>query len=114
FLGRVVDIGAELFAMAAVCTRAEMLKREDPASGRAAFGMAAAFCEQSRRRVELLFDELWHNTDASDRHVAARVLHGTMTWLEDGVIDSSEGTGPWISTWEPGASTRPDLHRPIG
>ncbi|MGH3508611.1 MAG: acyl-CoA dehydrogenase family protein, partial [Nocardioidaceae bacterium] len=30
FLGRVVDIGAELFAMAAVCTRAEMLKREDP------------------------------------------------------------------------------------
>ncbi len=30
FLGRIVDIGAELFAMAACCSRAEMLLRTHP------------------------------------------------------------------------------------
>ena len=34
FLGRIVDIGAELFAMAACCSRAEMLLRTAPGTGR--------------------------------------------------------------------------------
>ena len=34
FLGRIVDIGAELFAMAACCSRAEMLLRTDAGEGR--------------------------------------------------------------------------------
>ena len=34
FLGRIVDIGAELFAMAAACSRAEMLARRRPRAGR--------------------------------------------------------------------------------
>lgn len=33
FLGRIVDIGAELFAMAACCSRAEMILRTNPAEG---------------------------------------------------------------------------------
>jgi alkylation response protein AidB-like acyl-CoA dehydrogenase len=104
FLGRIVDIGAELFAVAAVCTRAEMLKREDPAQGRAAYQLAEAFCAQSRLRTEDLFDGLWANTDDIDTRVAERVLAGDYTWLEQGVVDPSEGTGPWIARWQPGAS----------
>ena len=34
FLGRIVDIGAELFAMAAACSRAEMLRATSPRRGR--------------------------------------------------------------------------------
>ena len=111
FLGRIVDIGAELFAMAAVCTRAEMLKADEPAQGEAAYELADAFCAQARVRVEELFDRLWRNTDDVDRQVAKRTLEGAYTFVEDGVLDPSEGTGPWIAEWEPGESTATSVAR---
>ena len=111
FLGRIVDIGAELFAMAAVCSRAEMLRTTEPAQGAAAYELAEIFCAQSRLRIEELFNGLWHNTDDADRALADRVLDGEFSWLEAGVIDASEGTGPWISSWEPGESAHDDVHR---
>ncbi len=111
FLGRIVDIGAELFAMAASCTRAEMIRAEDPAQGDAAYELAEAFCEQSRLRVKELFERLWSNTDDTDHDVAAAVLADRYTWLEEGVIDQSEGTGPWISTWSPGPSAVENVWR---
>ncbi|MGH3472269.1 MAG: acyl-CoA dehydrogenase family protein [Nocardioidaceae bacterium] len=111
FLGRIVDIGAELFAMAAVCARAEMLRTDEPARGGDAFALADAFCAQARLRVDELFERLWRNTDAVDRTVAADVLDGTYSWVESGVVDVSEGTGPWIASWTPGASTAANVHR---
>ncbi|HET7386927.1 MAG TPA: acyl-CoA dehydrogenase family protein [Nocardioidaceae bacterium] len=113
FLGRVVDIGAELFAIAASCSRAEMLRREDPARGQDAYVLAEAFCGQARLRADVLFDALWRNSDASDRALAKRVLDGDFTWLEEGVVDGSEGTGPWIAPWQPGESTKENVHRKI-
>jgi hypothetical protein len=104
FLGRIVDIGAELFAMAAVCARAEKIRTEDPERGEAAYALADAFCAQARLRVAHLFDRLWTNTDDTDRRIAGDVLGGEFTWLEEGVLDQSEGTGPWISSWAPGPS----------
>lgn len=111
FLGRIVDIGAELFAMAAACSRAEMLRMTEPSQGETAYELADMFCAQARIRVEELFTALWHNTDDADKALADRVLGGEFTWLEDGVIDASEGTGPWIASWEPGESTHEDVHR---
>ncbi|MGH3458585.1 acyl-CoA dehydrogenase family protein [Aeromicrobium sp.] len=111
FLGRIVNIGAELFAIAASCTRAEMIRKEDPERGKAAYELAEAFCAQSRIRVEELFDRLWTNTDDVDRALTDKVLEGGYTWLEAGVIDQSEGTGPWIATWEPGESKTANVHR---
>ena len=111
FLGRIVDIGAELFAMAASCARAEMIRKEDPERGQAAYELAEAFCVQSRLRIEEAFDRLWNNSDNVDRAVTDRVLEGGYIWLEDGVIDASEGTGPWIATWEPGESKVDNVHR---
>jgi len=111
FLGRIVDIGAELFAMAAACSRAEMLRMTEPSQGETAYELADMFCAQARIRVEALFTGLWHNTDDADKCLADRVLDGEFTWLEEGVIDTSEGTGPWISSWEPGESTKENVHR---
>ncbi|MFF4448650.1 acyl-CoA dehydrogenase family protein [Streptomyces sp. NPDC001502] len=111
FLGRIVDIGAELFAMSAACVRAEHL-RATGAHGREAYQLADAFCEQSRLRVEELFGRLWSNTDDLDRKVVAGVLSGTYAWLEDGVLDPS-GEGPWIADATPGPSTQKNVHRPI-
>ncbi|WP_343603039.1 acyl-CoA dehydrogenase family protein [Mycobacterium sp.] len=111
FLGRIVDIGAELFAMAASCVRAEAQRSADPAEGRQAYVLADAFCAQATLRVEALFHALWANTDATDSALARDVLGGRYTWLEDGIIDQSEGTGPWIAHWESCASTQPNLAR---
>jgi alkylation response protein AidB-like acyl-CoA dehydrogenase len=111
FLARIVDIGAELFAMAASCTRAEMMRQQDAEQGKGAYALAAAFCEQSRLRVEALFDELWTNTDNSDRALTKQVLDSDYLWLEAGVIDASEGTGPWIATWQPGESKATNVLR---
>ncbi|MFF9093885.1 acyl-CoA dehydrogenase family protein [Streptomyces sp. NPDC014776] len=111
FLGRIVDIGAELFAMSAACVRAELL-RSQGTNGREAYQLADAFCRQSRLRVEELFGRLWNNTDDLDRAVVKGVLAGTYTWLEEGVIDTS-GDGPWIADTTPGPSEKENVHRPI-
>jgi alkylation response protein AidB-like acyl-CoA dehydrogenase len=111
FLGRVVDIGAELFAISAVCARAEMLRSDDVSRGGEAYELADAFCWQARLRIRALFDDLWRNTDDEDRRLAARTLGGSYTWLEDGIIDPSENTGPWIATWENGPSNTESVAR---
>ncbi|MFC8502729.1 acyl-CoA dehydrogenase family protein [Pedococcus sp. NPDC057267] len=113
FLGRIVDIGAELFAMTAACSRAEMLRTDDEARGRSAYRLADTFCEQSRLRVEAHFRALWSNTDDADRRLAQGVLAGDYTWLEEGVLDPSEGTGPWIAPWSPGASEVESVWRAV-
>ncbi|OEU91374.1 acyl-CoA dehydrogenase family protein [Streptomyces oceani] len=120
FLARIVDIGAELFAMSAACVRADKLRAEgdwaagagEGPGGQAAYQLADAFCRQSRIRVEELFGRLWHNTDDLDRSVVRGILAGSYTWLEEGVIDAST-EGPWIADATPGPSTRENVHRPI-
>jgi hypothetical protein len=104
FLGRIVDLGAELFAMSAVCVRA---KRDGDSSE----ALADAFCRQARLRVEQLFTALWDNTDELDSQVATATLGGAYAWLEAGVLDQSAGTGPWISEWSPGASSAESVAR---
>ncbi|MZD04834.1 acyl-CoA dehydrogenase [Streptomyces sp. SID5785] len=111
FLGRVVDIGAELFAMSAACVRAEHLRATGP-HGRAAYQLADTFCRQSRLRVEELFTRLWSHTDDLDRKVVRATLDGAYTWLEEGVLDPS-GDGPWIADATPGPSERENVHRRI-
>ncbi|WP_043266349.1 acyl-CoA dehydrogenase family protein [Streptomyces sp. CT34] len=111
FLGRIVDIGAELFAMSAACVRAEHLRLTSD-HGREAYQLADAFCRQARIRVEELFGRLWTNTDALDRKVVAGVLGGSYSWLEEGVIDPS-GDGPWIADATPGPSLKDNARRPI-
>ena len=111
FLGRIVDIGAELFAMSATCVRAESQRVADPVVGAQAYELADVFCQQATLRVEALFHALWTNTDSSDVRLANDLLEGRYTWLEDGIVDQSEGTGPWIAHWEAGASTEADLAR---
>ncbi|WP_326798826.1 acyl-CoA dehydrogenase family protein [Streptomyces sp. NBC_01808] len=115
FLGRVVDIGAELFAMSAACVRAEMLRAAPGRGGhgKEAYELADAFCRQARIRVEELFGRLWTNTDDLDRRVVRQVLDDAYTWLEEGIVDPS-GDGPWIAEAEPGPAKKPNLHRPIG
>ncbi len=94
--------------MAASCVRAQMLRADGP-NGQAAAELADAFCRQSRLRVERLFDALWTNTDAADERLSRAILDGRYKWFEEDVLDTSEGTGPWIA--ESGAEPRESVAR---
>ncbi|MDN3356701.1 acyl-CoA dehydrogenase family protein [Actinomadura sp. DC4] len=107
FLGRMVDIGAELFAMSAVCVRAKADDRPE------ACELAEVFCAQAQVRVGRLFDQLWNNTDDLDAKLAKKVMEGRYTWQEEGVIDPSI-PGPWIAEAEPGPSEVENVHRTVG
>ncbi|MGW4530462.1 acyl-CoA dehydrogenase family protein [Nocardia sp. NPDC004340] len=113
FLGRIVDIGAELFAMAAACVRAQSLRVAGSPDGEAAEELAEVFCRQSRIRIERLFDALWSNTDDADTDLTRGILDGRYRWVEGGALDPSEGTGPWIAEWQFGPSVEPNLIRPF-
>ncbi|WP_169953212.1 acyl-CoA dehydrogenase family protein [Microbispora sp. H11081] len=110
FLSRIVDIGAELFAITAVCVRAQ---EESAEFGRKPYELADTFCHQARQRADALFDRLWDNTDAQDVRLARRVLDGRYTFLEEGIVDPSL-EGPWIAQQRTGPSTFEDVHRRIG
>ena len=97
--------------MAAVCSRANSLRAAADPHGPTAVRLAGVFCQQARLRVETLFTQLWSNTDAEDRELASSVMAGDLGWLEAGVVDASEGTGPWIATWEPGPSEHESVRR---
>ena len=86
-LFRLVDVGAELFAMAAACSRAQWLLRRDVAAGRRAVELADLFCRQARTRVQVKFRELWRNADVAGYRVAQEVLKGEHRWLEKGMVE---------------------------
>ncbi len=89
FLGRVVDIGAELYAMSAACVRAKMLVDAGDTEGEEAVELAAHFCRGAQRRVAGHFHDLWHNDDDENYQAAQQVLAGEFTWCEAGVLDPS-------------------------
>jgi hypothetical protein len=90
FLGRIVDIGAELFAISAAVVYAETIAQETPERGDAARELADLFCAQARHRAEALFHDLWHNTDDAGYTAAMGLLDGRYTWLEEGVSDPGD------------------------
>jgi alkylation response protein AidB-like acyl-CoA dehydrogenase len=94
-LGRIVDIGAELYAMACACVYADTIARGDPRRRQEAFELADLFCGQARRRADRLFTELWANDDAAQYEVAQQVLSGRYEWFERDVLDPA-GDGPMM------------------
>jgi alkylation response protein AidB-like acyl-CoA dehydrogenase len=84
-LFRLVDIGAELLAISAACTRAVALARQDP-SNRGPVTMADVFSRHSRRKVRTLFGSVFRNDDSATYRLAREVLDGKHAWLEEGMV----------------------------
>ena len=95
FLGRIVDIGGELFAIAAAVCYADTIGQEHPEHKIETVELAELFCHQAKRRAETLFSELWANDDDANYAAAQRVLAGRYARLEGGIVDPS-GDGPMI------------------
>src|SRR5256885_6899467 len=80
-LFRLVDVGAELFAMASACAQAQWLLRHDPAAGRRAVELADLLCRQARAPVRSKFRELRRNADTRAYRLAQEPLSGENRWL---------------------------------
>ena len=96
FLGRIVDVGAELFAIASACVYAQTLQQEDPTNAAQYVELADLFCTQARRRVDRLFHDLWFNDDDDNYQAAVKVLDGRYTFFEADIADPA-GEGPHLA-----------------
>jgi alkylation response protein AidB-like acyl-CoA dehydrogenase len=86
-LGRFVDIGTELFAMAATCARADQLMK--PASDeekKDLLHLADFFCSGARLRIERNFDGLRNNVDTKGYKLTQRLVKITPKCLRDGIV----------------------------
>ena len=86
-LSRFVEIGSELFAIAAAVSRADTLHSLDPEKYRGVIELADIFCRHSRRRVKSTFRAIASNDDAATYKFAQRVVEGEYEWLEEGAVD---------------------------
>jgi len=82
-LFRAVDIGADLFAMAAACSRARMLDRQ---GNDEAVDLADLFCREARERIKANFRQFFGPNDKAMYSVAKDVLAGEHAWLEQGIV----------------------------
>jgi hypothetical protein len=82
-LFRGVDIGAELFAIAATCVRAHALAHD---GNKHALDLADLFCREAKKRIDRLFDDFYGSDDSASYRVAQQVLKGEHAWLETGII----------------------------
>ncbi len=89
-LFRAVDIGVELFAIAATAGRAQMLVRTGDPDSEQAVILADLFCRQSRRRIDHLFRALDSNDDGRMNNLAHSVLDGEFLWMEEGIVGLQE------------------------
>jgi alkylation response protein AidB-like acyl-CoA dehydrogenase len=84
FLGRICEIGAELYAISCAVAYARHLGRPE------ATELADLFARQSRLRVEQLFHDLWDNEDDFNYRAAQKVLEGRYEFAEAGILDPAD------------------------
>jgi alkylation response protein AidB-like acyl-CoA dehydrogenase len=84
-LFRLVDVGAELFAMSCACVYAHNMMKQDP-SNRGPERMADLYCRQAQRRVKHLFRSVFNNDDVITYRVAQEVLDGRHAWMDPDMV----------------------------
>ncbi|HUP65860.1 MAG TPA: acyl-CoA dehydrogenase family protein [Thermoanaerobaculia bacterium] len=85
-LFRIVDIGVDLFAMAASITYATSLAKKGGAEKNAP-EIADLFCREARLRIEQNFATLFDNHDDFAYRIASKFLKGEYQWLEGDLVE---------------------------
>ena len=84
-LGRLADIGTDLFAIAATCVYAQKLLNEgEPAEK--VFTLVDDFRAQALLRIRQNFDGVAHNADQHGYDLTQQVVAGDHTWIERGIV----------------------------
>ncbi len=84
-IGRLIEVGTELFVIAATVSHAATLYKSNP-SDRTPIELANYFATLSRRRIAEKFHALVDNDDKQQNALAKKVLGGEMKWLELGIM----------------------------
>jgi alkylation response protein AidB-like acyl-CoA dehydrogenase len=82
-LFRIVDIGTDLFAMAATISYAAMLAKKGEKN---ALELADLFCREARVRVDQTFRTLFDNHDDLQYKVVQKMMKGEYEWLEGSLV----------------------------
>ena len=85
-LGRFVDIGAEIFAIASSCARAQSALWANRKNDPDLLTLADYFSRTAQLRIDRLFYSARHNVDRRGYRLAQRVLTGDLDWLENGIV----------------------------
>ncbi|HVS32533.1 MAG TPA: acyl-CoA dehydrogenase family protein [Thermoanaerobaculia bacterium] len=97
-LFRIVDIGTDLFAMAATISYATMLAKQGQKN---AVDLADVFCHEARKRIEQNFSTLFDDYDEKAYRVVQNLMKGEYEWLEgqlvQGVVPTPEAVEEAIS-----------------
>ena len=83
-LGALVEIGSELFAMAATCAYVKSITQM-PEDKCPSIELADHFCHLARQRIEAHFQTLYVGNEKRANKIAKRVLAREMEWLEEGI-----------------------------
>lgn len=84
-VGRLMEIGTDLFAMAATVSYAAGLQKKNP-NDKSPVELAKHFCAMAQKRIADRFDDLSDNTDKGANILAKQVIDGDHKWLENNVI----------------------------
>lgn len=84
-LGRLADIGTDLFAIAATCVYAQKLLNEGEPAAKV-FTLVDDFRAQALIRIRQNFDGIAHNADQHGYDLTQQVIAGEHTWVERGIV----------------------------
>jgi hypothetical protein len=84
-LGRMADIGSDLFALAACCMYADRLLGDGEPETKV-LGVVDDFAEQARARIDANFRGVRRNADQHGYDLAQQVVAGEHTWVERGIV----------------------------
>lgn len=83
-LGRLMEIGTDLFAMASVCSYA--ISQKDKVNNQSPIDLADYFCLLAKKRIDQNLEAIGNNIDKETNIIAKRVVDNEFRWLEEGTI----------------------------
>ena len=86
-LSRFVEIGTDLFAISACCSRAQSLIEKEVENREEVLGLADYFCKEARLRIARRFQNVKRNNDRDGYRLARKILDGKYRWMEKGVVN---------------------------
>jgi alkylation response protein AidB-like acyl-CoA dehydrogenase len=89
-LFRIVDIGTDLFAMAATISYATMLAKQGQKN---ALELADLFCREAAKRVDQNFRTLFDDADDLSYKIVQRLMKGEYQWLEGELVEPLAESG---------------------
>jgi len=83
-LFRIVDIGTDLFAMAASISYAAMLAKQGHKN---AMDLADVFCREARMRIDYNFEHVFANHDDASYKLVTNLLKGEFEWFRGPMVE---------------------------